>query len=242
MHCNYRPIALVPCLSKILEKLIDNRLANWLKKNRIIREEQGGFREGYSTVDRVFVLKALIEKYSRGKSNLLVAFVDFERAFDSVDRILLCVELLRIGLPRIFVRLVCDMYRLTRGMVKVAGKGFSDLFSCEVGVKQGSTLSPRLFCLYINDIVEFFEEKWAPTVSLGNLALSLLLFADDAALIARSAEDLQILLNILDVYLEKKKMRLNIQKTEIVVFGTNKNNDKFLFKVIELQKLQLLSI
>ena len=181
MHCNYRPIALVPCLSKILEKLIDNRLANWLKKNRIICEEQGGFRAGY-------------------KSNLLVAFVDFERAFDSVDRILLCVELLRIGLPRIFVRLVCDMYRLTRGMVKVAGKGFSDLFSCEVGVKQGSTLSPRLFCLYINDIVEFFEEKRAPTVSLGNLALSLLLFADDAALIARSAEDLQILLNILDVY------------------------------------------
>ena len=67
-------------------------------------------------------------------------------------------------------------------------------------------------------------------------SLSLLLFADDAALIARSAEDLQILLNILDVYLEKKKMRLNIQKTEIVVFGTNKNNDKFLFKCIELKK------
>ena len=225
-HSNYRPISLVPSLSKILERILDARLAHWLEKYRILKEEQAGFRDGYNAIDRVLVLQALVEKYAKGKNRLYVAFLDLEKAFDSIDRIFLCLELLKVGLPRLFVRILADMYRNTFGIVKVLGKGLSSPFEIRKGVKQGSSISPRLFTLYINDIVDHFKKVWAPTVSLGNLTLSLLLFADDAVLIGKSPEELQILLSILEEYLDRKKLVLNIKKTEIVVFrGIRVNND-----------------
>jgi len=80
-------IALVPPLSKVLEKILDIRLSNWLNKNNLIHEEQVGFRTGYGTTDSVFILKALIDKYGMGKTNLYEGFPDFYKAFDSVDRL-----------------------------------------------------------------------------------------------------------------------------------------------------------
>ncbi|KAK2710705.1 hypothetical protein QYM36_012022 [Artemia franciscana] len=58
-HENYRLIALVPALSKVLEKILDIRLSNWLNKNNLIHEEQGGFRTGYGTTDSVFIFKGI---------------------------------------------------------------------------------------------------------------------------------------------------------------------------------------
>ncbi|KAK2710815.1 hypothetical protein QYM36_012111, partial [Artemia franciscana] len=105
-HENYRLIALVPALSKVLEKILDTRLSNWLNTNNLIHEEQGGFRTGYGTTDSVFILKALIDKYGKGKTCLYVGFLDLHKAFDSVDRGLLKDAMLNIGLPHSFVRLI----------------------------------------------------------------------------------------------------------------------------------------
>ncbi|KAK2701211.1 hypothetical protein QYM36_020118 [Artemia franciscana] len=66
-HSNYRPISLIPTMSKIFEKIIDVRLSKWLEVYKKIKEEQGGFRAGYNTADKMFVLHALSEKYGRGK-------------------------------------------------------------------------------------------------------------------------------------------------------------------------------
>ncbi|KAK2717057.1 hypothetical protein QYM36_007262 [Artemia franciscana] len=88
-HENYRLIALVPALSKVLDRILDTRLSNWLNKNNLIHEKQGGFRIGYGTTDSVFVLETLIDKYGKGKTSLYVGFLDLHKAFDSVDRELL---------------------------------------------------------------------------------------------------------------------------------------------------------
>ena len=223
-HDSYRLIALAPALSKILEKILDNRLNEWLEGYGVIKEEQGGFRKGYSTSDRAFVLSALIEKYGSGRKKLYVAFLDLRKAFDNVDRALLEKCLRDVGLPLSFIRLFVGMYSGTKSMVRVAGSGFSRLFDLKKGVKQGSAMSPRLFGLFLNDMVEFLEEKWAPKLCLGKINFSVLLFADDTALVAKSARELQILLDLIEEYLQMKKLQLNVMKTKVVVFS--KRNEK----------------
>ncbi|KAK2724057.1 hypothetical protein QYM36_002417 [Artemia franciscana] len=84
------------------------------------------------------------------------------------------------------------MYGSTKAVVRVFGKGVSRIFEQTRGVKRESALSPRLFGIFVNDIVEFLEKRWAPTVKLGNRTISALLFADTMALIAKTARELQI--------------------------------------------------
>ena len=75
-----------------------------------------------------------------------------------------------------------------------------------------------MFNIFINDVVNFLENRWAPKVSLGTQKLSLLLFADDIALVANKPQDLQTLLNLIEEYLHIKKLRLSTEKSEVVIF------------------------
>ncbi|KAK2723645.1 hypothetical protein QYM36_002105 [Artemia franciscana] len=108
------------------------------------------------------------------------------------------------------------MYTCVSGIRQV-GNRFLKLVDIKRGVKQGSNFSPKLFNIFINDVVNFLENRWAPKVSLGTQKLSLLLFADDIALVANKPQDLQILLNLIEEYLQIKKLRLNTEKNEVVI-------------------------
>ncbi|KAK2704888.1 hypothetical protein QYM36_017064 [Artemia franciscana] len=125
---------------KYLKKITDVRLSKWLEVYKIIKEDQGGFRSGYNTADRMFVLHALSENYGRAKNKFYVAFVDLQKTFDSVHRELLIMELIKIGLPAQFAQLVANMYGSTKGVVRVFGKGVSRIFEQTRGVKQGIVL------------------------------------------------------------------------------------------------------
>ena len=114
-HSNYRPISLIPTMSKVIEKIIDVRLSKWPEVYKRIKKEQGGFRAGYNTADRMFVLHAFSEKYGRGENEFYVA-LDLQKAFDSVDRELLIMELIKIGLPGHFAQLVANMYGSTKAV------------------------------------------------------------------------------------------------------------------------------
>ncbi|KAF4530296.1 hypothetical protein B566_EDAN017759, partial [Ephemera danica] len=95
---NYRGIALAPVMSKIYSSLIHARLLPWALKNNKISLFQAGFRPGYSTTDNLFVLDHLIKKYlSKKKGKLYCAFVDFQKAFDTVDRQILWQKLWDMG-------------------------------------------------------------------------------------------------------------------------------------------------
>ena len=91
---NYRPITILSCFGKLFTAIINQRLHTFLESNGILEENQAGFRSGYSTTDHIFTLHALTEILKSRNKKLFCAYIDFQKAFDSVWRIGLWMKLL----------------------------------------------------------------------------------------------------------------------------------------------------
>ena len=109
---------------------------------------QFGFMSGHGTTDAIFVLRQVQEAYIRKNLNLYFAFVDLEKAFDRVPRKVLWWALWKVGVPEWIVRLIQVMHQNVRSQVRVNNL-FSDVFDVQVGVHQGSVLSPLLFIMVL---------------------------------------------------------------------------------------------
>ena len=83
---NYRPITIVSCFGKVFTAVLNERLKRFSEQTSLLKENQNGFREKYSTIDCAFLLNSLIEVLQHSKKKLFCAFVDFEKAFDTVNR------------------------------------------------------------------------------------------------------------------------------------------------------------
>ena len=95
---NYRGISLCDTSSKLYSTIINNRLREWVEQNNITGEYQAGFKRGYSTIDHVFTLLAFVQKQFAASRKLYVAFIDFEKAFDSININMLWPILLKNGI------------------------------------------------------------------------------------------------------------------------------------------------
>ena len=91
----------------------------------------------------------------------------------------------------------------------------SDFFECKMGLLQGEILSPILFSMFLNDIEMCFQEKPNEGISIDQLSIYLLLFADDAVIMSETAEELHVLLNQLELYCCKWNLILNVDKTKV---------------------------
>ena len=110
-----------------------------------------------------------------------------------------------------------DMYKSVKTCIKVNGS-LTKYFDSYMGVKQGEPLSPLLFILFINDMSEYLKDESVEVVSLEELQIFLLLFADDTVLFSYTVEGLQILLNKLSMYCKKWNVTVNVDKTVAVAF------------------------
>ena len=102
--------------------------------------------------------------------------------------------------------------------IKKIRQGLTDKFLSKLGVRQGDTLSPILFKIFINDLVEIFGDK-CDAVSLGDLILNCLMYADDVILVSQSEQILQNCLNKLETYCEHWCLDINMNKTKSLVFN-----------------------
>ena len=215
---NYRGISLLNVLSKAFTTILNSRITKWLECNSLLCKEQGGFRKKFSTTDSIFTLNTLIEKYTnRPRGRFYCAFVDFTKAFDTINREALWVKLQNIGISTKMLKILMAIYDGVEASV-LTTQGQSQKFSCPMGVKQGCILSPTLFSIYINDLPSFFLNANVYQIPLVDLELSSLLYADDLVLASESSIGLQRQLNLLKSYCDKWHLKVNKEKTKIMVF------------------------
>ena len=214
---NYRGISLCNISSKLYSTVVNNRLREWISDNNITGEQQAGFKKGYSTVDHIFTLMAAIQKQFVADRKLYVAFVDFEKAFDSISRNLLWPVLLKNGIKGKLYRCIKSMYENVKAKIR-AGAVLSDYINCTRGVKQGDVCSPLLFSLFINELAFEIIRNGLHGVTLQLIELFILLFADDIILLATTVVGLQRQLNNLYNGANRLQLKVNMDKTNIIVF------------------------
>ena len=218
---NYRPISLLNTISKLYARHLQWKLEEWLRQENILADEQAGFREGRTTIDQCLVLQHLIEKYSSSKiASLYVAFIDFRAAFDSISRTKLWEKLETSTIDRRLLYLIRMLYEGTSLKVRYTSQGHvSKAIETEKGVKQGCILAPSLFNYYINDMIPHLSDiNFHPPKLAGN-QVSVLLYADDAAILSRTPIGLKRAMKTLAAYCTESKLELNYQKTKIMVFA-----------------------
>lgn len=144
---NYRGITLMSCMLKTYTTILNNRLMKWSEDNSVLTDAQFGFRQGVGTVDAIFSLQSIIEKHLSNNKKLYCCFVDYRKAFDSVNRNFLFKKLIKLGVRGKMFQSILSLYKNVKSCVKYKNN-FSEFFNVEQGVLQGEALSPLLF-LYI---------------------------------------------------------------------------------------------
>ena len=183
---NYRGITLLSMLGKLFTRVINIRLDNWANDYHIYIEAQFGFRQGRSTVDCMFVLNGIINKFIQNSKKLFTFFVDFSKAFDYVVRENLWYKLIKCGVQGKILNVIMSMYSSIKNKVYHNGEK-SESFDCNLGVRQGECLSPFLFAMYVNDMEERLSEDH-DSITIEDVKLVLLLYADDLVLISDTPE------------------------------------------------------
>ncbi|MCJ8738186.1 hypothetical protein PDJAM_G00032520 [Pangasius djambal] len=181
---NYRGIKLMSHTMKLWERVVEARLRKVVE----ICEQQYGFMPRKSTTDAIFALRILMEKYRDGQRELHCVFVDLEKAYDRVPREELLYCMRKSGVAEKYVRVVQDMYERSRTVVR-CGVGQTEEFKVEVGLHQGSALSPFLFAMVMDQLSEEVRQESPYTM----------MFADDIVICSESRE-------------QRKRSKIEIEK------------------------------
>jgi hypothetical protein len=219
----------------VFTKVINTRLVSWAEAANLQREEQAGFRKGYSTVDNMFILQSFIQKYcSRKGGRFYTLFVDFSKAFDTIPHPLLFYQLMTKGLHGNVLKVLRSMYSSLQSCVRTP-QGLTELFDCARGTRQGCMLSPFLFSLYVAEIVTMLDEADCKGVFINEdfPNVTSLLFADDLVLCADSVGRLQKMIDVIVRFCERWGLAVNISKTAVMVFrngGPLRENEKWYFR------------
>ena len=208
---NYRPISLLPLFSKVLERLMYDRLYSFLVKYSILYSFQFGFRKAHSTyMALTCMLDKLHNALERGEYAIGI-FIDFRKAFDTVDHGILLYKLYHYGVRGAAYDWFCDYLKNRTQLVSYHNtqSNYADI-SC--GVPQGSILGPLLFLIYINDMAYVSKQLFS------------VLFADDTNIFDTNS-DLKSLIDNVNIELEKNvtwlnanKLSLNVEKTHYMLF------------------------
>jgi hypothetical protein len=208
---NYRPISLLNCFGKILERLVYNQMLKFIDKFKIIYLHQYGFRKWHSTSLALIEIVDSI-KHSLDKGDITFGFfLDIRKAFDSINHEILLRKLDHYGFRGHASKFITS-YLSNRKQFTVVNDTNSQTHCINYGVPQGSILGPLFFLLFINDLPNAANEA---TVRL---------FADDTAIFLsghetqRLTEQAQIVISKIQTWYLLNRLELSIDKSQFVLF------------------------
>jgi len=216
---NYRPISILPIISKVYEKIVNGRLLKFLEDNSLFYEHQYGFRHGYSTKLSLINLINQITKYTDEGRMTVGIFIDFAKAFDTIDHSILLKKLEHYGIRGVPLDWFKDYLTNRQQFVNYdSAQSFNESLSC--GVPQGSVLGPTLFLMYINDLPN--SSKY----------FNFRLFADDSSLFhtfnsdERHVDLTEVCMNMKDIikWCNANKLTINVNKTKYILFQNKRRH------------------
>ena len=217
---NYRPVSLLPVISKVLEKIVNNRIVKFLTKNKVFYEGQYGFRSNRSTTDAILdFMGNVLDSINKGQY-VLSLFLDMSKAFDSISHQTLYRKLEFYGI-RGNVLLWFQSY-LSNRYIKVKVKNIiSDSYLMTYGTPQGSVLGPLMYLILANDLMK--------TLQFCNCVT----FADDTTVYA-SGSNLKFLyckvnedLKLLSDWFNSNSLTLNVEKSKYILFRSKRKEINF---------------
>ena len=231
---NYRPISVLPTLTKLIEKHLSQHLYKFLIKFNLLHPAQSGFRPNHSCQTALInIIDKWLQEINNGNINLAV-LLDFQKAFDVVDHEILCSKLKIYGFDKNSIALFKSYLHGRTQQVQI-GNTKSDQLPINFGVPQGSILGPLLFIIYINDLPLYIKNCQTD------------MYADDSTIHTSGSniKELQVKiqqdLNCVEQWCHENNMFINSNKTKCMIIGTRQklsSQENELCLTISSNKLQ----
>jgi len=204
---DYRGISISPLISKIYEHCLLDRFKKFLTSSPL----QFGFKNKIGCAHALYTVQSTVDYFTEGKSNVYLCSLDLVKAFDKVDRYTLFHKLLRRNCPVKFVNILEEWFSKTFTSVKWQGH-VSKPVPLKAGLRQGSILSPILFAVYVNDMLEKLNNSKLGC-HIKYMPFNALMYADDLILCSISIRDLQSMINLVLHELKELDMTINVKKS-----------------------------
>ena len=218
---NYRGITLTSVLAKVLESLLLTRLLTHLSERGIPHLNQTAYRKRVSCAEAIFSTLEVISQHSQKNEKMYMCFYDLQKAFDSVLYPILFKRVYDSGVNGKSWRLICSWYNQPKSMVRVSGH-LTPLFTLERGVLQGSVLSPILFLLVMDPLLQTLENKnLGPNIS--GTYVGAFAHADDIRTVTSSTFTLQQQIYTVQSFAKENGLALNPTTCEVLLVSSSKS-------------------
>jgi exonuclease III len=225
---NYRPISLLSVQYKLLTKILASRLSQYMEANQFLSAEQLGYRDGKDTIEGVIRLITKIKAAKAHKKAIHVAYIDLVKAYDSVEHWAIEQALEHYGLDPMFVELIKNVYSEGKADI-VTDFGVTEQFQMNSGVRQGDSISPILFIIFLNPLLEMLN-----TAQTGTGATA---YCDDIVITAETKEQIEQQWKKVKEFAEYNNIQVNPDKSGYTTTDTNEATLKMKNSNKQLQKL-----
>ena len=210
---DFRGISISPVVSKLFEMAILDRFSKFFETS----DHQYGFKKHLSCRDAIYTVRQVTERYISNGSTVNMCTLDLSKAFDRTNHYALLIKLMNRNLPVQLLTILELWFRVSVTCVSWNGH-FSAFYSLTAGVRQGGVLSPFLFAVFIDGIVDKVQSLNVGCY-ISTMCCCIFLYADDILLLAPSVSGLQILLNACEEELSALDMYINQRKSMCIRFG-----------------------